>query len=135
MIVAGGRDPQAREVNSLPLLAPIFLVFEIWQLVMSERYLGIKLIARGGDPRQMGPSEPVAFLWTSAIVLYGVWTLALMLNPINRIEALGIIATTAVAYPVRRNCGLKWILIVLTFEGAVRIVFVFSLVISAWRRL
>jgi hypothetical protein len=135
MIVPSGRNPQPRGVNSLPLLAPVFLVFEIWQLVMSERYLGIKHIARGGDPREMGPSEPVAFLWTSGIALYALWALALMLNPINRIEALGIIATTAVAYPIRRNCGLKWILIVLTFEGAIRIVFVFSLVISAWRRL
>src|ERR1700722_13731071 len=33
-------------VNSLALLAPLFLLFEIWQLVMSERYVGIKQIAR-----------------------------------------------------------------------------------------
>jgi len=122
-------------VNGLPLLAPLFVVFEIWQLVMSERYLGIKQIARGGDPREMGPSEPVAFLWTASIALYALWTLALLLYPPSRGAAAGIIATTLIGYPIRRNCGLKWILVVLTFEGAVRLVFVTGLAIMAFRHL
>ncbi len=122
-------------MNGFSLLAPLFLAFEIWQLVMSERYLGIKQIARGADPREMGPSEPVAFLWTASIALYAAWTLALLANPFTRAPALGLIATTAVAYPIRRNCGLKWILVVLTFEGAIRITFVGALAVAAWRRL
>lgn len=122
-------------MNGLSLLAPLFVVFEIWQLVMSERYLGIKQIARGADPREMGPSEPVSFLWTASLVLYAAWTLSLLFSPASRGAAVGIIATTAVAYPIRRNCGLKWILVVLTFEGAIRLVFVAALAIAAWRRL
>ena len=49
--------PGCGAVNVFPLLAPLFLVFEVWQLVMSERYLGIKQIARGGNPREMGPAD------------------------------------------------------------------------------
>jgi hypothetical protein len=68
-------------VNGIALLAPLFLAFEIWQLVMCERYVGIKQIARGAEPREMGPSEPVAFLWSACIVLYAVWMIALLAAP------------------------------------------------------
>jgi hypothetical protein len=122
-------------VSGLPLLAPLFLLFEIWQLVMSERYLGIKQIARGADPREMGPGEIVSFLWTSGIVLYGAWGLSLLAVPAARAEALGLVATTVAGYTVRRNCGLKWVLVTLTFEGAVRIGLVSTIAATAWRRL
>jgi len=122
-------------VNVLPLLAPLFLAFEIWQLVMSERYLGIKHIARGGNPREMGPSEPVAFLWSSCIVLYGIWMVGLLAAPGVRVFALILIATTAAGYAIRRNCGLKWILVVLTFEGSFRVATLAPLSELAWIRI
>jgi hypothetical protein len=40
-------------------LAPLFLMFELWQLVICERYVGIKQIERNGDPRDVGPNEAV----------------------------------------------------------------------------
>jgi len=120
-------------VNGLPLIAPLFLLFELWQLFMSERYLGIKQIARGADPREMGPGEAVAFLWTSCIVLYAAWTVALVAVPASRAAALGLIATTVVGYAVRRNCGLKWVLVTLSFEGAIRIGLVSTIGVEAWR--
>jgi hypothetical protein len=122
-------------VTGLTLIAPLFLIFEIWQLVMSERYLGIKQIARGADPREMGPNEAVSFLWTSGIVLYAAWALALLAVPRARAEALGLIVTTIAGYTIRRNCGLKWILVVLTFEGAIRIGILSTSAVAAWRHL
>jgi hypothetical protein len=122
-------------VTGIALLAPLFALFEIWQLVMAERYLGIKQIARGGDPREMGPSEPVAFLWTASIALYALWAAALLIPKETRVFGVGMIATTAVAYPIRRNAKLKMILVVITFEGAIRLVFVAGLAIMAVRRL
>ncbi len=122
-------------MNALALLAPLFLIFEIWQLVMCERYLGIKQIARGSDPREMGPSEPVSFLWTFTIALYAMWTLALLATPGTRGPAAGLVVTTLVGYAFRRNCGLNRVLIILTFEGSIRIVFVGALAFAAWRRL
>jgi hypothetical protein len=125
--------PKAGDVNSLPLLAPLFLVFEIWQLFMSERYVGIKQIARGTDPREMGPGEVISFVWSMGLLVYGAWMVALLAAPIARVYALFLIAATALAYPIRRNCGLKWILIVLTCEGSARIGFLFALSYVAWR--
>jgi hypothetical protein len=132
--------PTAREsyvpaVNSLSLLAPVFLAFEIWQLVMSERYVGIKQIARAADPREMGPSEVVSCFWSSCIVLYGLWAVALMATPTVRIYALVLIGVTAVGYSIRRNCGLKWILVVLTFEGAIRVAVLAPLSVVVWKHL
>jgi len=111
-------------VNSLPLLAPLFLAFEAWQLAISERYVGIKQIARGADPREMGPGEGVAFLWTAG----------LLATPTGRVYSLCLVAATVAGYSIRRNCGLKKILVVLTLEGAVRIGFLFGLSVTAWHR-
>jgi len=122
-------------VNGIALIAPLFLVFELWQLVMSERYVGIKQIARGGDPREMGPSEPVAFLWTAGMAIYALWAVALLATPHVRIFGLALMAVTAVGYSIRRSCGLKWILVVLTLEGAARVAVLSPLTVVSWSRL
>jgi len=122
-------------VNGVALLAPLFLAFEIWQLVMSERYVGIKQIARGAEPREMGPSEPVAFLWTASILVYGLWMASLLATPRARIYGLVLIATSIVGYSIRRNCELKRILVVLTFEGAVRVAVLSPLTVASWGHL
>lgn len=124
-----------RAVGILPLLAPLFLLLECWQLVMCERYVGIKQIARGGNPREMGPSEAVSLLWSLGLLSYAAWAVALLAVPGARVFALCIIAATAVGYPVRRNCSLKWILVALTCECGVRIGFLSALSFMAWSRL
>lgn len=103
------------------LLAPLFLVFEVWQLVLSERYLGIKQIARGADPRALGLSELTAFFWSSAILLYWLWMLALLLLPMTRMPAIALLLLSSIGFTLRRGAPLKWVLVILTFEGALRI--------------
>ena len=121
-------------MDLVPLLAPLFLGFEVWQLFIAERYVGIKQIARGGNPREMGPGEWVAFVWSGGLILYGLWTVALLATPVSRTFAIFIMAATAVGYPIRRNCGLKWVLVVMTCEGGVRIGFLSALSFAAWSR-
>jgi hypothetical protein len=120
---------------SLVLLAPFFIAFEVWQLVISERYLGIKQIARGADPRELGLREITAFFWSAGLVFYWLWMFALLLQPFGRMQAACLIATTLVGFSLRRNCTLKWVLVILTFEGALRIGMLGSLCILAWRQL
>jgi len=119
----------------LVLLAPIFFVFEIWQLVISERYLGIKQIVRGADPRELGLGELTAFFWTAGLVCYWLWMLALLLQPAGRAEAACLIAVTLLGFSLRRNCTLKWVLVILTFEGALRLGMLGLLCLLAWRQL
>jgi hypothetical protein len=120
-------------VDSLPLIAPAFLVFEIWQLVISERYLGIKQIARGADPRELGLGELTAFGWSAAIVVYWLWMLLLVFVPMGRVHGAGLIAVSTLGLLFRRGAPLKWVLVVLTIEGAVRIGLLFSLCAMLWR--
>lgn len=121
-------------MSSLLLLAPVFLAFEVWQLVMSERYLGIKQIARNGDPRALGMAELTAFCWSTLLVLYVAWMVALLALPFTRVHGLGLLAILAVGFGFRLNAGLKSVLIILTLEGAVRVGLLISLIGMTWRR-
>lgn len=118
---------------TLLLLAPLFLIFELWQLVISERYTGIKQIERNGDPRTLGLGEVTAFFWSGTLFAYWIWMLLLLGPPSSRVHGLCLLAVTAVGFGLRRSCGLKWLLVILTFEGSIRIGLLFSLCAYAWR--
>jgi hypothetical protein len=122
-------------MTPLVLLAPLFIIFEFWQFVISERYLGIKQIARGADPRTLGLRELTAFFWSAGIIFYWLWMFAMLLPPFGRAYAAVLVASTLIGFALRRNCSIKWVLVILTFEGAVRIGMLGSLCILAWRKL
>lgn len=119
----------------LIVVASLFLGFEIWQLVVSERYLGIRQIARNGDPRRLGLREGIAFCWSFVLFAYWFWMLTLLAARFSRIHAICFLAVSAIGYSFRRNTSIKWVLVILTFEGAIRIGLLVSLIGLAWRRL
>ncbi|MCB1103649.1 MAG: hypothetical protein KDK74_02875 [Cephaloticoccus sp.] len=116
-------------------LAPLFLMFELWQLVICERYVGIKQIERNGDPRDVGPNEAVSAIWSGLLFVYWAWMLVLLFQSFGRVHGLALIAVSLLGYGLRRAGGLKWLLVILTFEGAVRIGLLFSLCVYVWRRM
>jgi hypothetical protein len=118
---------------SLAGLAPIWLVFEVLQLVVGERYLGVKHIQAGIDPRKAGPPERLAFVWSLLILLYWLWMLTLLYQRVGTAQIIALIGVSAVGYALRRNCGLKWVLVILTFEGAIRIGMLVSLTTLLWK--
>ncbi len=120
---------------TLILFAPLFLIFEVWQLVLSERYLGIKQIARGADPRSLGLGELTAFIWSMQLIGYWLWMMMLLAVPIGRIHGMSLLIVTMIGYSLRRGNALKWVLVILTFEGAIRVGLLLSLCGMAWRRL
>ena len=122
-------------MTTLILITPLFLIFEVWQLVLSERYLGIKQIARGADPRTLGLGELRAFAWCATIIVYWIWMLLLLATPLGRVHGLSLLGVTAVGFSLRRGSPLKWVLVILTFEGAVRVGLLLSLCAMVWRRL
>jgi hypothetical protein len=122
-------------MSPLVFLAPVWFAFEIVQLIASERHLGVKQIERGTDPRLSGPGERAAFLWTAGLVLYWAWLVAMLFQPLARIQIVAMILITLAGFSIRRSCGLRWVLVVLTFEGATRIGMLLSLAAVVWRRL
>lgn len=116
-------------------LAPIFLVLEIWQLVLCERYLGVKQLASGLDPRSLPMTERLAFLWAALLFVYWIWIGLVLGGPTGRIQALCLFLVSLGGFVLRRNSPLKWVLVILTFEGAVRIGMLVSLGGEFWRHL
>ena len=116
-------------------LAPLFLVFEIWQLVLCERYLGIRQLATGRDPRTLPMGERLAFSWTFFLFLYWVWIGLLLGGSVGRIQALALFLISLGGFLLRRNSPMKWVLVILTFEGALRVGMLVSLLGTLWRRL
>ena len=122
-------------MSLLFVFAPAFLAFEIWQLVVAERYLGLKQIARGTDPRELGLGEITAAGWSLGLLAYWGWMALMLIQPWGRLQVLLLIGVSGLGFLVRRSCGLKWALVVLTFEGAVRIGMLLTLCLVGWRLL
>ena len=122
-------------MSPLVFLTPVWFVFEIIQLIVSERFLGVKQIKTDADPRQLGPREPLAFLWCMGILLFWVWLVAMLFQSTGRAAVVAMLVITLVGFSVRRSCGLRWVLVVLTFEGALRIGMLLYLSALIWRRI
>lgn len=122
-------------MNPFALLAPLFLLFELWQLVVSERYMGIKQIRARADPRELPMTEVTAALWSGGLLAYHIWMVSLLLHPVGRAQGIVLLLVSAAGYSLRTVCGLNWVLVVLTFEGSIRIGMLLSLAVMTWRRL
>ena len=114
--------------------APFFVVFEIWQLVLSERYLGMKQIARGADPRKLGLAETTAFFWSVLLIAYWFWMVLLLFAPFGRTHGGALLLIWMLGFSLRRGARFKWVLAILTFEGALRVGLLLSLCVIVWRR-
>lgn len=122
-------------MNPFALLAPVFLVFELWQLFVSERYMGIKQIRVNADPRELPMSGWMAALWAGGLLVYFLWMFSLLLHPVGRAQGIVLLVVTLLGYVLRSTSGLKWVLVVLTFEGAIRVGMLLSLFVMTWRQL
>jgi hypothetical protein len=122
-------------VNPFVLLAPLFLAFELWQLVVGERYLGIRQIRANANPRELPMANWMAATWAGGLVAYYLWMCTLLLHPVGRAQGFVLLTVSAIAYALRSTASLKWTLVILTFEGSIRIGMLLSLVGATWRAL
>ena len=122
-------------MNPLALLAPLFLLFELGQLVVSERYMGIKQIRVNADPRELPMPTWMAAVWSSTLIVYFLWMFTLLLYPVGRAQGVVLIATSLVGYSLRSTGGLMWVLVILTIEGSIRIGMLGSLFAMTWRQM
>lgn len=122
-------------MNPLVLLAPVFFCFELWQLVVGERYLGVRRIKAGVDPRELPMTERLAAVWSIGLIVYWVWMATLLAHPVGRAQGFVLLAISAIGYALRAASGIKWTLVILTFEGSIRIGMLISLVGMSWRAL
>jgi len=129
------RPASESSMNPFTLLTPLFFAFELWQLFMGERYLGIKQIRANADPRELPMPNWIAAPWAGGLIIYGLWMFALLLHSTTQPQGAVLLAITFFGYLLRSAASLKWTLVILTFEGAIRIGMLLSLLGLAWRQL
>lgn len=123
------------DVPEIAFAAPVFFIFEIVQLVAAERLVGIKQIQQGTDPRDKGPREGIAAGWTLTLIAYWLW-MGMMLAPgFGRVYVAMLIVVSLAGYGLRKTAPLKWTLVILTFEGAIRVGMLMALMGHMWRAL
>lgn len=116
-------------------IAPLFLAFEVVQLVVAEKLLGVKQFHTGVDPRTVGPGEGLSAVWSASILTEGLWLLWLLADNATRTHAACLLLVSLFGFSLRSNCTLRWVLVILTIEGALRMGLMVSMLGSAWRSL
>jgi hypothetical protein len=53
----------------------------------------------------------------------------------SRAHGIGLLLISMAGYSLRRGARFKWVLVILTFEGAIRVGLLLSLCAIAWRRM
>ena len=97
-------------------------------------YLGVMPQGRS-LARTLGLSEPTAFDWSVSLLAYWTWMMLLLALSLGRVHGLCLLIATMIGFSLRRGSSLKWVLVILTFEGAIRVGLLFSLCAMAWREL
>jgi hypothetical protein len=95
----------------------------------------ITQIKVNADPHELPMAGWMAALWAGWLLLYLAWMFALLLHPVGRPQGMVLLAVSAIGYALRSASGLKWVLVILTFEGSIRIGMLVSLFASTWRRM
>ena len=111
-------------MNIIAWFAPLFIFLEIAQLFVAHRYIGPEQIRAGRHPLDALVTPP---LWLSVGWLAGLWAIylyqfALFFVPtLVRLASLSLILVSVTGFMLRRVCGLKWGLVIMTLEGALRV--------------
>jgi len=113
-------------------IAFFFMVFEVTQLVFAQRFIGIVQIRQNLHP--LDTPTPISLgycvAWIICLLLDYTFQFGLLLGPMNhasvdrpyyiRLAGILMLIISAIGFALRRACGVKWGLVVLTMEGASR---------------
>lgn len=113
-------------------LAPLFIIFDFAQLILAERFIGVKQIRDGRHPLDSGWDKPawLAALWLLGTAALWFYMVALIFTPWGGIHGFIMLAISVLGLVLRRALGLRFALVVLTVEGAARMGLLVNLLIS-----
>lgn len=114
--------------------APIFILFELVQLTVAERFIGIRQIRQGKSP--LDSTAPgrnaLAAAWLACIFIYWAYMVLLAWDPRAGLQGILMILASVAGLMLRRVLGIRFALVVLTLEGAVRIGLLANLLLAAF---
>jgi hypothetical protein len=112
----------------------ILFFFDFAQLLVAERLIGVRQIRKGRHPADEAPALGVGWLllWLSGI-LYSATIMVLLLTHARlAFHGIALLVISALGFAIRRNAGLKWGLVVMTVEGALRMGLVANLLLAIY---
>lgn len=103
-------------------LAFLIVPLELAQLVLAERRIGVRQIRAGIDPREAHPpANYIGWIWLALVAAIQSYPIVLVCEGETRLFGLIMLLFGVVGYDLRRRGGIRWALVVLTVEGALRI--------------
>jgi len=132
-------------------IALVFTVLEVAQLIVAQRFIGVEQIRRNLHPLDAAKPRPLWFSagWVAGLLTDYAFQAALLIVPIPpaatehpdfiRFAAVLMLIISFGGFALRRSSGVKWGLVVLTIEGALRagfFFFVFNVIVlhgGTWR--
>ena len=110
-------------------LVPFFILGEAVQLFVAERYIGVRQLRAGRHPLEAEDILPAwaTALWIAFIIATGGYLALLLTSSATRFHGALMLAVTALFGMLRRVNGLKWTLVLLTIEGALRMGLMFQM--------
>jgi len=120
--------------QAILLLPPFFILFEMAQLVVAERYIGVKQIRGGIHPLEQHPRGPrlLPELWLGCLIVYWFYMVALLFVPGVTFQAFILVFVTLLGTSLRRSFGMRWALVVMTFEGAIRMGLLINILVNVF---
>lgn len=117
----------------LLFFALIFISYEMLQLVLAERYIGIKKIRAGVHPLESNAQGPawIATAWLLGMLSSWVFIVYLLFQYESSIQGFLMVLTSVAGMSLRRSLGIKWALVIMTIEGAIRMGLLANLMITA----
>ncbi|HVU37200.1 MAG TPA: hypothetical protein VHC95_02600 [Opitutales bacterium] len=120
----------------LILVSPAFAAFEVAQLLVAQRYIGIEQIRGNRHPLDAAVAAPgwLGTAWLGGLIIDYFYQFALLFQPELGVKfaAALLVMVSAFGFALRRVCGLRWGLVVLTPECGARagfFMFIFNMMV------
>lgn len=99
------------------------MLIDIAQLLVAERFIGMKQIRSGEHPLDTARRPPTwaILLWLAAIGLLWLYIVLLAFDPRGGLQGGLMLLVSFAGFALRRVAGLKWALVLMTIETAVRL--------------
>ncbi|MEO0794200.1 MAG: hypothetical protein AAFX93_03505 [Verrucomicrobiota bacterium] len=107
----------------LIFIAPIIMLFDITQLLVTERYIGVKQIRKGLHPldQDRKPANSLIFIWLMSLTVIWFYMIAMAFDPRGGLQGGIMLLVSIAGFGFRRISGIKWALVIMTIETAIRL--------------
>ncbi|GHC02533.1 hypothetical protein [Cerasicoccus arenae] len=104
-------------------LVPFIMLIDIAQLLVAERFIGMKQIRSGQHPLESDRRPPnwAIAIWITGLCILWLYMILLVFDPRGALQGGLMFFVSLSGFALRRMAGLKWALVLMTIETAIRL--------------